>query len=236
MKYINKNIKQKYETCKIWREFYDYLISQNYYFHPHFLRYLNTFGAMSIQLKKHGIDLFNLKILETGDPSVISIFLSQFNEVYHTESDLRIQIDAHTEYFDIVLSLEVIEHLKDAPETNFIEIVNFQFSGVRNYFKELKRIYKSNSLIILTTPNPTSLRSIENIINYKHPYIYKYHVREYSYEEILDLINEFGFQILYYETQYNFFFMITEKMQQFEKFLDTNNRGDDHFFIIIVKK
>lgn len=105
---------------------------------------------------------------------------------FNVESD---SFPYESESFDMVLSLELIEHLLFDP---------------MNMIKEINRVLKTGGQLLLTTPNIMSWRSILNAIAGIYPmefirYFKKpgftQHVREYSPWEIQQLLEEAGFKI-----------------------------------------
>ncbi|MEM5882587.1 MAG: methyltransferase domain-containing protein [Candidatus Aenigmatarchaeota archaeon] len=233
MNYFERKIFPKYKHYEEFIHFTNYLKKREYTYHPHFLRYVNTFGRILEVSTDLGIVLKNKVIVETGTPSIILEYLFIMgNECYFTESDLRIKIDAPSQFADIVLSLEVIEHLKDQPEKSFEDLVNFNFSGVKSYINECARILKPDGLLFLTTPNPCSFKALDNIINYKEPLIYNLHIREYSKTTIIELTKNL-MSCIFYDTMFNFFITLEEKYIQIFDNLNwpKDYRGDDQFFV-----
>jgi len=91
--------------------------------------------------------------------------------------------------FDIVLSCEIIEHLLMDPV---------------KFLREIRRVFKSNGQLILTTPNVSRLENVARMIsgvNIYDPYSgygpYGRHNREYNKHELYLLLNYMGFDIQY---------------------------------------
>jgi len=75
--------------------------------------------------------------------------------------------------FDIVISFQVIEHIKD----------------VNNYLSEIKRILRKNGKFICTTPNrDTRLWKFQKPFN-------PFHIREYNKRELYKLLKKFFSQV-----------------------------------------
>jgi ubiquinone/menaquinone biosynthesis C-methylase UbiE len=72
-------------------------------------------------------------------------------------------------YYDIAVSMEVLEHIK-----------NYRF-----HLKQLYIALKKGGLLFLSTPNAT-FTTIEN----------EYHIKEFTYDEIIELLTETGFTVL----------------------------------------
>lgn len=233
VEYISKIVHQylfpKYSSNDQWRRFYEYLSAHDAFVRSqHYYRYLNTFGSIATQLG----EISDKTIVETGGASPISTFLAAKNKCFATESDLRMKFDVDSEFADIVISLEVIEHIKDAPEKDISDIVLFRETGVRSFASEINRIVKSDGDVVLTTPNVCSYKAIANAIEHKAPCIFRPHVREYTKEELLKLFSKLDVQ--YYSTMFNFFMLGDACAHWSDIFTkmgwSVEDRGDDHFF------
>ncbi len=90
--------------------------------------------------------------------------------------------------FDVVLACEIIEHLPNDPMHTLIEC---------------NRVLKPGGRVVLTTPNITSYRSLNGILNGYPPYIYNKfsrnnggrHVKEYAPREFEMLLPKAGFAV-----------------------------------------
>lgn len=76
--------------------------------------------------------------------------------------------------FNIYTSFETLEHLK--------------LDDVESYFREAKRVLKDNGSMIISTPNKTNRQNINN----------PYHIREYTVEELNDILKKHFKEIVYY--------------------------------------
>src|SRR5216684_3350424 len=185
------NIDEKMQYLRrVARQYIDPITTHPYY--QHFIRFLDQCGpeehypryalTMAEALNTLG-DMISsagaLSVCETGGLSLISRFLiNEGCSVKATKTDLRYAIDAADESIDLLLSLEVLEHIKDQHEQQFDEVVRFNGSGARKYVDEMWRVLKPGGFIVLTTPNPCSLKTIMQIIEYEPPAIFRPHVRE----------------------------------------------------------
>ncbi len=113
-------------------------------------------------------------------------------------SALNIESDKlpfESNYFDLIIFTEVLEHLKTDPT---------------DLFKEIKRVLKPNGAFIITTPNAVRSQNIFRILTGKNIYfsidqlknsdeksgtIYHRHNREFTLNEILELLNQSGLKI-----------------------------------------
>jgi SAM-dependent methyltransferase len=215
----------------------EYLLSRfaadNYVTAIHLERFLKTFVEAQPYLYP------NSRFCELGRLSALSQFLvDQMAMRPDTiQSDLRFPWKKSAGAYDLVLSLEVLEHLNDAhtPASSIEEIAMFTHSGARNMFSESFRILRPGGVLLLTTPNANSIDSIGNILRGRHPFNYPPHVREYTIEEVISLARNAGFSV---EHACTFFawnshpdvnrrvLLVVFRLMGF----DMGNRGDDAFF------
>jgi SAM-dependent methyltransferase len=135
------------------------------------------------------------KVLEMGENGNFSDFLLGEHEglqLTKPTSDLRHYLNLTGGEFDIILNMEVLEHIKDQCES---VAHMFDGSGARTFIDECYRLLKPGGYMLLTTPNAHSLDNIERILNYQPPYVYRPHVREYAIFEVKALLLNAGFEI-----------------------------------------
>ena len=113
--------------------------------------------------------------------------------------DLRYSFPKSTNSYDICLSLEVVEHLKDRDDKNH-DIATHYFTGLMSFLVEAHRVLKPNGLLILTTPNSSSFDTIFRTIQGKCSFMYWPHVRELAPMELSYFLNQTGFQVEILET------------------------------------
>jgi SAM-dependent methyltransferase len=125
-------------------------------------------------------------------------------ESFECEIDLfDVEIDPFpypSNHFDTVLCCEILEHLTQDP---------------MQMMAEIHRILKPGGILILTTPNASSLHAIFSVLNGNHPAFYnRYprppqasqeallsrHAREYTPAEIANLLGDSGFVVMRMET------------------------------------
>ena len=130
--------------------------SRTDYQRDHKLRYIETFSRLLPWIKR------DLRVLELGELSAISVFLGeQLNcEVEGYTEDLRYPIDLRSGNFDLILMLEVIEHIKDRPSSNqsIGEISTFTLSGVTSLLAECGRLVKKDGILMISTPEHNQSR------------------------------------------------------------------------------
>lgn len=178
-------------------------------------------------------------LLELGGESKITNYLkAQLGmdiEVYG--QDLRYPFELSSSSFDMVLCLEVIEHIKDRTETGGIsEIAMFNRSGVRNVFTESGRVLKDGGILFMTTPNACCIDSIARIFLYQSPQLYAPHVKEFAASELIEVAKEFNLELIAYSTANVWNPLPPIDRQQIidilsEANIPTEDRGDDMFLV-----
>lgn len=197
----------------------------------HYYRYCQTFRAMTPYLQH----VRDMHILETGSFCPITRFLaSNGAHCQKTSSDLRYEIDAESNSADMLLSLEVIEHIKDQTEKTISEIVLFRGTGVRQYANEIFRVLKPGGLLVLTTPNPCSAIVLSRLIDNRPPMVFRPHVREYTRDELIEIFA--AFVPVEVTTRYSFFLLSHVRQMEWAAIFERNGweasmRGDDHFAV-----
>lgn len=89
-------------------------------------------------------------------------------QIHFQKKDLNTAV-FYREYYDVAVSMEVLEHVK-----------NYRF-----HLKQLHAALKKGGLLFLSTPNGAFTTNAN-----------KYHIKEFSYDEIVQLLSETGFTIL----------------------------------------
>ena len=125
--------------------------------------------------------------------------------------------------FDIVLMLEVMEHLYKDPMLVLAEV---------------NRVLKEDGALILSTPNVNSWQSVLKMLTGEHPYRFGYftpgdfpHVHEFTVSEIRDLLEAAGFQPariytenVYGEIDYTYLPLLMRRLR-----FECSDRGDTIF-------
>jgi hypothetical protein len=220
------------ERCKLFLEWLEINTFTQYDF-DHKTRFWETYLRLSEHLE------LGKQLLELGGESKITNYLrSQLGlnvDVY--SQDLRYPFDLNTNGYDLVLCLEVIEHIKDRTETGGInEIAMFTRSGVQNVFNESSRVLRRGGVLFMTTPNACSIDSIARIFLYQAPQLYAPHVKEYSADELIDLAKESGFELIAFSTANVWYPHPTIDRDRIISILSdakipTEDRGDDMFLV-----
>jgi len=209
----------------------------NSYIGTHIIRYKKTIEYIKPYIKD------NIKILNVGgEGELMEELFKTFAKniiVENTECDIRYDFITKYEKYDLIISLEVIEHLKDR-DSSYIPTLATQInSGIWNFFINCNRLLDVNGLLFVTTPNMNSYLNILNLINYKNPNFFTPHPKEISKDEIYYFNTVCNFNIIKYDT-FNVWNKQAEKndiiihIDKLFKSINerlTKDRGEDMFFI-----
>jgi SAM-dependent methyltransferase len=180
-------------------------------------------------------------VVELGGMSRIAEFLRDRCGLAVNEytKDLRDPFDLPDNTFDLLLMLEVLEHLNDhhSPGSSIGEIAMFTGSGVKRCLGEAFRVLQPGGCVVLTTPNAVAVDTVGRVLLNNHPFQYPPHVREYAPRDVMALAEGAGFTVEVFST---FFAWSADRGYSREVLLktigslgyDTSNRGDDAYFIL----
>src|SRR5271157_5348910 len=114
-----------YDSSDLYRRFVAF-IDERHRLHSHYYRFCNTFHLMLAS----GLDVAGKAVIETGHPCPITEFLAELGaHTSTTRGDLRYAIDSEDACADVLVSFEVMEHIKDQTEKKFDDVVLFNESG-----------------------------------------------------------------------------------------------------------
>jgi SAM-dependent methyltransferase len=176
----------------------------------------------------------NAKVFEMGAPSSFTKmlqFLFPDWVITHQQKDLRLGMDAPDASFDLVISMEVIEHIGDSQSLHGLDLKGMSF-----VLTEAFRVLKENGFLFLTTPNFCGVWNIQRGLLMQPPMLFEFHIRELTPTELSSILHSAGFTTEEHQTfavwhHWNFD-PIIEFMLQNNYSLDF--RGDDQF--VLAKK
>lgn len=111
--------------------------------------------------------------------------------------DLRYPLPHETDAYDLVLCMEVVEHLKDSVEA---ERATYVGDGRWSMLTEARRVLKLGGHLFLTTPNLACWHSLRLLLRGEHPYFFEQHEREITYRDVRGLLFALGFEVERLET------------------------------------
>ncbi len=145
-----------------------------------------------------------MSVLEVGGRSVVLDFLEQTWGVAAsaTDGDLRYPFGLPDDSVDLVLNMEVLEHLKDRDEDNrdYWGRTMRTWSGVTSCLAECRRVLRPGGRLFCTTPNAAGTLAIERILRHEPPMVYAPHVREMTVTELRRRLDAAGFEVDRIET------------------------------------
>jgi SAM-dependent methyltransferase len=181
---------------------------------------------------------YSWKIAETGELSGVSEFLrKQGYNVTALTGDFRYDIDRPDDSLDLLISLEVLEHIKDQDTANFDELVNFNFSGSEKFVAEIWRCVRPGGFVVLSTPNACSLINLSRLLEYEAPMMFWPHVKEYPPAEVIRRFEDRGFVTRHWETFFGLFHLDNKWRSQLltdlftQRAASAEHRGDIGFFV-----
>jgi SAM-dependent methyltransferase len=203
------------------------------YYKTHITRFLHTVDRCGEALR-HARQL-----LELGDQSIIGAFARDALGASLTEypDDLRFPFKLPDNHFDVVLALEVLEHIKDSPlrEDSIEWIGHFNFTGLQNVFAETSRVLKPGGLFVITTPNATSVDVLFKVLSGGHPHMFEPHVRELAPADVFRLGADFHFELVKFDTFFSWGLAPQEFRANALAYIQAAgfspaHRGDDSYF------
>lgn len=174
-------------------------------------------------------------ILEFGGESIFTTFLRKYLPSDVTlastkEQDLRYDLVEPSNSHDLILCMEVMEHVRDRNES---KLADFTGSGIRSMLSEAYRILRPGGHLLLTTPNVCGLMNLERVAAMAHPFFYQPHHRELTPDDVEGYLNDAHFTIKKIETKivWNHHRMSKVKIEKWTAFLanmgyPVRGRGD----------
>lgn len=182
-----------------------------------------------------------VRVLELGGLSLLSRFLIEHEGIAVAEytEDLRKPLVTPSASQDVVLMLEVLEHLNDYHTADSVisEIAMFTGSGARCCLREVKRVLAPGGHCVLTTPNAISVDALGRVLLKRHPFQYPPHVREYAPDDVAELAREAGFEIVLATTFFSWNALPGADRGTLLKLIadagyDPSDRGDDMMLML----
>jgi 2-polyprenyl-3-methyl-5-hydroxy-6-metoxy-1,4-benzoquinol methylase len=87
-------------------------------------------------------------------------------------------------YFDLVICTEVIEHIKDVESSQLPDLESFNYSGVINMLSEIRRVLVKSGYLVLTTPNASSMLTLDKWLHGEILLMDPHHVREFTTHDL----------------------------------------------------
>lgn len=210
----------------------------NSYYNTHKKRYETTLDIIrEYKLLKNGNRVLSLGPCESLKHMILNEFKVKIDE---TDCDLRYEIK-NQEKYNLVLCLEVIEHIKDRESSDTNCLSTFTGSGIKSLISESYRLLNEGGYFLLSTPNIHCYKTLYNWFNKDDLLTYSLHPRELS-EKYLTLELEKYYQdikILYrnswqcHGTPSDFIGFVEDFMKNNN--LSTDNRFEDNLFLICKK-
>lgn len=141
--------------------------------------------------------------------------------IYTPAVDLRGRHPFGPDFLDMILCMEVFEHLSDPVGHQEIHM-----DGIFSMLCETVRTLKEHGVFIVTTPNPASISSLKRLIAHKHPYECQVHYREFTPEEFKDVLSLFFRDVELFTCDV---YCHTEPDDPIFLFCDNKDRGDTTF-------
>jgi len=155
----------------------------------HKKRYWKSYEFIEPYLKK------GISILELGEPGPFTYVINQCHPEIKTDfasEDLRYQLSFPSNTYDIILNMEVIEHIKDQKDA---EMTFVDFSGLKMFIQECLRVLKPGGVMFISTPNSLSYNNMNLFFNHEASWMWYHHFREFCTKDLSIFLKEGGFQI-----------------------------------------
>ena len=209
------------EYCKIYSQ-----KDKNYYTGHAFRYFLTLYYVIKY-------NLYTGRILQVDDAtSFFTYLLKNFLEVdnvVHLDTDLRKPVELYEDKFDVIICMEVFEHIIDADAFGW-----FTFNGIKTMLNSFWELLNENGKLLITTPNSCGVCSLSNLLHSINPLMFMFHAREYTPYEIKQILQALNYEIDVLNTEYaydNCYDKIRMLKILKTNYFDLKHRGDDIFII-----
>lgn len=187
--------------------------------------------AISLQELSTVIDEETQDVLELGGQGPFSELVRAAYpdvELHHYGGDLRDPLTIPDQSFDVVVAMEVIEHVADRPMGHGLTL-----QGMRSILSECVRVLRVGGALFLTTPNACSAWVLQRVLLHEPPLLFEQHVRELAPAELFSLVTQSGLKIerhkcwsVWHMWDFGELFNFMERNGY-----ETVDRGDDQFLV-----
>jgi hypothetical protein len=165
------------------------------YHDSHRRRYFQTLSVIESYLKP------NMNILDAGGGGdMMQTFLSWYEESIVVENlggDFREDFkNLNREKYDLILSLEVVEHLSDRIEVSKFDNASTYFTGIHSFYINCFSLLKDDGIMITTTPNVDGWSGLTRLLLFESAYMWHLHTHEYGLKELQNIVVSAGFSIV----------------------------------------
>ena len=102
--------------------------------------------------------------------------------------------------FDLVIFTDVLEDISEDDASDRQAAQTVRSSAVQRVLEEADRVLEAGGHFLISTPNVSSLVSLQNILNHKHPFVMREHLREFTVGELTEQVKGLGYQVILEET------------------------------------
>jgi SAM-dependent methyltransferase len=209
----------------------------------YFETHKHRFNITISHLEEGGFLGDGTNVLELGTPTVFTGMLNERFDVNitNTSTDLRYDIPITEEKFDLILCMELIEHIKDQNTEDVGQLSSFNGSGIKNLISECARLLKIGGALFVSTPNVHCYRVFENWCKNMDLYTYSPHPRELSMSYLQEVLGEHFYLTAKYIKCWDCHGADKKLMGAMKEFLEKNgfsheNRDSGDIFITCISK